>query len=364
MKSLEKCKSSQKSVPYHSTCKSSYLHRMRPKEQTEWHTKRDHSRIAYDQLCDYIEKYVINQKHSLSLKLAEDFFLNNLLESYGDAELSETLFSTAQIEERLKKTFDKKIKIVSKHKHGKIIAATNVEVAIHSKEYKDAATVQRAALILRREILNIKAQKITPPINSQKIIAGECEIPHGLQRFYSTLLCADNYRDQGSNKSQLLVKSLASDAIYNVTRGKIIPSKTVALGCAVKSLTTSHKVITILNRYGHTVSDDVIRNLETEAAYEIMKNDKICPSEVVSEKDLGTVCAFDNFDRHVDSILGKVIMNDTNGIVVQFVKDNDVSVTTADTLEDENDSNCEAGENHSQLAKFFMIAIFFSFFLQ
>lgn len=325
-------KSKKATIFYHSTCKSTYQYQAHPTDNNEWHKKRNHSHAAYNELCCYVKEQIINKKSCVSLKFAEEMYLQYLLESYGDAELHENIFSAARIGERLLKTFTKKLKIVNVPGQGKMLAAIQVNVAIDMTEYRNNEIIQRAAFLLRRKILDIKPNKIEPPINSQKIIDGECDIPDELNKFYTILLCAHNYRDRKSDKTQLLIKSLASDAIYNVTRGKVIPSKTVTLACSLKSLTTSHKVITILNRYGHVVSDDIIRNLETEAAYEIMKNSKVCPSEVIAKKNLGTLCAFDNFDRHVDSIMGKITMNDTNGIVVQNIDDTPDSIHTPEDM--------------------------------
>lgn len=63
------------------------------------------------------------------------------------------------------------------------------------------------------------------------------------------------------------VTSMASDAIFNVTRGTVKPWKHTALGLGMASLTGSKLTLQILNRSGHSISYTEAKALETEFAY-------------------------------------------------------------------------------------------------
>ena len=73
----------------------------------------------------------------------------------------------------------------------------------------------------------------------------------------------------------------------------------------MKTITSSRKVLTILNKYGHSISYTVAEELETELAYTVYEENKIIPSNIRINNELCTNVAFDNFDRFVDTFSGK-----------------------------------------------------------
>ncbi|GFW31675.1 uncharacterized protein TNCV_4683471 [Trichonephila clavipes] len=73
------------------------------------------------------------------------------------------------------------------------------------------------------------------------------------------------------------------------------------LGMTLKSLTSSRKIIDIINRYGHCISYQGIEELETE-----------------------TTVAYDNFDCFVETTNGKDTLHDTVGIIYQNIEANTI----------------------------------------
>ncbi len=59
----------------------------------------------------------------------------------------------------------------------------------------------------------------------------------------------------------------ASDAVFNCTRGTVCPWKHQFLGLGLGTLTGSKSLLTVLNRFGHCISYDEVKRLETEMAY-------------------------------------------------------------------------------------------------
>ncbi|KYN19744.1 hypothetical protein ALC57_07897 [Trachymyrmex cornetzi] len=139
--------------------------------------------------------------------------------------------------------------------------------------------------------------------------------------FYRTLLSGFNYRRESSSKTKLTAKSFSEDAIYAVTSGKIKPSKHINLGITLKSLTSSKKILNIVNSYGHCCSYNVVEELETEATFASTDRTEICPCDIQLKSDLKTGVAYDNFDRFVETIDGKDTLHDTVGIIFQDISE-------------------------------------------
>ncbi|GFW34023.1 hypothetical protein TNCV_287071 [Trichonephila clavipes] len=119
----------------------------------------------------------------------------------------------------------------------------------------------------------------------EDLINGECTIPEKLDRFFKAL---------------------------------IEPSKHITLGMTVKSLTSSRKMINILNRLGHCCNYNTLEKLETEATISSVNRSQICPPDSIQSPSLSTDVTFDNFDRYVDTLTGKDTLHDTVGIIYKI----------------------------------------------
>lgn len=157
--------------------------------------------------------------------------------------------------------------------------------------------------------------KLSDKVTTTDLIAGECDIPALLKTFYQTILRGYNYQRKNNSETELCSESLASDLIYAMTRGRIKPSKQIVLGMALKSLTSSKKVLNIINKLGHCVSYSVVKELETEAAYTSTSRSLQCPSNITLKGDVYTGVAFDNFDRFVETATGKQTLHDIVEII-------------------------------------------------
>ncbi|GFY61459.1 hypothetical protein TNIN_340721 [Trichonephila inaurata madagascariensis] len=100
----------------------------------------------------------------------------------------------------------------------------------------------------------------------EDLINGECTIPEKLDRFFKILI-------------------------------GVKPSKHITLGMTVKSLTSSRKMINIINRLGHCCNYNTLEELETEAMISSVSRSQICPPVIIQSPSLSTGVAFDNFDR-------------------------------------------------------------------
>lgn len=72
-------------------------------------------------------------------------FVQLLLESYEDNEMSVHMVSSVRIKNRILRTFNKEIKVLNVPPQGNFFVATNANLAVISEQCKDSEIVQRAA---------------------------------------------------------------------------------------------------------------------------------------------------------------------------------------------------------------------------
>lgn len=159
-------------------------------------------------------------------------------------------------------------------------------------------------------------------ISTKDVIAGEITVPTLVQTFFENLVTTGGDRNKKrpiSDNKKRRIESLAHDAIYAVTNGRIIPAKHLLLALTMKALTGRRKVIELLNRYGHCVSYSVAEEIETELIFSAMEKSRLLPDGLHQLPFLHTGVGFDNFDLFVDTLSGKETLHDTVGIVYQDV---------------------------------------------
>ena len=72
--------------------------------------------------------------------------------------------------------------------------------------------------------------------------------------------------------------ALASeDALFVVSHAGVKPSNQILRGTAVRLLTGSHKVLTMLNRFGHCFNQHAVEEIETELAYALIETQLALP---------------------------------------------------------------------------------------
>ena len=117
------------------------------------------------------------------------------------------------------------------------------------------------------------------------------------------------------------VLSLAQDMIFAVSQGRILTPKHVALPLTVRHLTRSEQVVTLLNRFGHGISDSKLSEIETAMAERVLQKGEssIYISENIDRSSCATVVIFcwDNNDLAEETLSGAGTTHCTNGIIIQ-----------------------------------------------
>ncbi|PIK40299.1 hypothetical protein BSL78_22854 [Apostichopus japonicus] len=136
-----------------------------------------------------------------------------------------------------------------------------------------------------------------------------------------------------SNKVELPVdimvrlRSIAQDIMYTNHHGRIVTTKHVALGVSIYHLTKNVQVLTLLNRFGHSVSHSYICELETAVAQDVIEEHKVLPQNIDSQ--IYTTAVWDNNDLSEKTLSGRWTTHNTNGILIQRSGDNSMTRTSS-----------------------------------
>lgn len=185
--------------------------------------------------------------------------------------------------------------------------------AIHLNTEK--CRFENVAYEITNSVKSLKRKQRNNEINVDNIIEGDCDIPKLLFDFVCNLIQGPDTRRKNCDEDYIRIKSLYSDIIYTITKGRIKPSKHLTLGLTIKSLTNSRKVLTMLNKYGHTINYNLAEEIETELTYFSLLENQLIPSSISVVNNLSTNLAYDNYDRFVETLSGKDTLHDTVGII-------------------------------------------------
>ena len=175
--------------------------------------------------------------------------------------------------------------------------ATQIAKKIHGE---DITTIWKCATILRNEILSLKSSPLNEGWSAENIIKGEVDIPENLQNFYKILYTGSESGPCSSRKTRL-TNSSSADAIFACSGGKLIPGKHLSLGLALKSMTGSKSVVSLLNRFGHCIGDETVRRMDMSFEEAVNQNNTILPSHIQISPNLSTGLAWDNFDNNIET---------------------------------------------------------------
>ncbi len=155
-----------------------------------------------------------------------------------------------------------------------------------------AEEIRHAAMTLRTEILAMPQTKTPTPTSVHTLKETSPPIPELTLLFFRTLIggLQPELGLNNTSRDSIERKALASasDAVFNCTRGTVRPWKHQSLGLGLGTLTGSKVVLTILNRFGHSISYDEVKRLETEIAYACSEGGRETPAGLYLQDGLGT----------------------------------------------------------------------------
>ena len=308
-----------KEAQYHHSCRNEKLkaaERLKaiPDEKTKVSSLK---RIASMEIMDYVEINILLGSRPEYLKSIYEHYI-----SICDAlELEPQYNSVSYLGEVLKKQFNERIQLSSPESRRKGVIVHNSLVDYKSisvvYDYKTSTEgqVKTAALLLRKVLKSVSKAEIKEPMNMENLLEGEGEVPAIVQTFFRTLY-GGPLLHKHSEATLRRAAAAGADALFIVSHGRLIPKKHILLSASIKSLTGSRKILTLLNKFGYTVSYTKEEEFETELASSILSRGKECPDGVKVGATMGT--AFDNYDELTNTLSGANTLHDTMGILYQI----------------------------------------------
>lgn len=112
------------------------------------------------------------------------------------------------------------------------------------------------------------------------------------------------------------VMAIAQDIVFAISRGRVVLPKHLALSMATRHLTRSSHLVSVLNRFGHGVSDSKLHEIETAAAERTLSQAVPVPTNIKPGNGTVYFC-WDNNDLTEETLSGAGTTHCTNGIVIQ-----------------------------------------------
>lgn len=204
--------------------------------------------------------------------------------------------------------------------------------------------VVRTARVLNSEIkgLQMSWQPKEENLKSDKV--GDY-IPHLLDVFLTVLITgkAIDKEKSSTERTVRLKESFAQDIVFSVTNGSVKTPKSVLFPCVVKSLCNNTEIVKLINKYGHGISYDLVQEIETEYALEVIdvqrENKVVIPAKVTAESVSSKVAVMvaDNIDIMECTLTGSGTSHRVNSILITETKKQGENRNSANESDDEED---------------------------
>ena len=311
---------------YHSTCRKAYT---RPPDNRgksidpKADATTEHHREAFDYLSEHIERNVITSYVVESMTMLRERYLSFMQDKFPESYNSD--YKTCKLKAKIERRFGDKIKFWQTPK-GELIYSASVATgqALESAfalALSADRQIQESAMIIRRQIFDMhrSSQDLPwpPPVTSLQ--SQEIDIPSLLVSFLSYLVSGN--QSSLSARARRFVNSCSQDICTNVTSGKWMMPKHLALAMTVRHLTGSAELITILNRLGHCRSYSQTLELETAICNAITSSGSILPASISVTNNSVLHFAWDNFDLNEETPTGYGTTHTAHGIAIQEVMD-------------------------------------------
>jgi len=208
-----------------------------------------------------------------------------------------------------------------KHFNDKIVFLTydhNKPEVVASKDFMEVNdtnkifTIKHAAKLIKEEIIyKFKDVKTTWPPSSDSLMKDGHDPPDIVYEFLKELT-------QGSDR---VIKSLAQDFVFSVTKGKVLQQKHLNLGLGLHNLSGSKKIVDIVNGFGHCIPYKLVCEIEAgqaDIALQSLNKTSILPLKPAGpDASVFTHFWVDNFDVKVEKTTGGGSINTTHLMAFQ-----------------------------------------------
>lgn len=319
---------------YHKNCFASLDNKLKANlkrkdvdERNQWQIVRNIHLSVFQQFQPYLSDRIIQNREVVALSDIFSYYMRQFTEeiSSSHAESMQSSFRQQHLLDKILKSRTDIAKIVYKKRtYLHTIDMDIQEVLSKGFEREDELTskIKSVAMEIRKKINQMEIRKLPKQnIPLKSIIEGECNIPDELYLLIEGIVQGPSWPSKSETKRKLIkqnkISAICDTIIFNTSDGETKPSSCLSLALAIKSLTSSRRVLNILNRLGYCLSYTVTAAIETELAYFCSTEHTILPFEL--SPTTYTHCAFDNYDLYVETLTGESTLHDTVGIAYQNV---------------------------------------------
>lgn len=279
---------------------------------------------AFEKLDEYIKDRIIKNRQTWAILDIYSLYKRLFQEEWNKCrQLTETIMKSQHLCAKILNANENVSKTLYRYRVFLHASDMSTEELLQKGfELEDTTKTQilNVGASIRKEILNIQKNEMPKRnITLKNVIDGECSVPEKLYTLIESIIESPRVNENTFSKRrdfrQTKIMSICSSIILTATSGECKPATCIQLALAVKSLTGSAKVLTMLNRLGFCPSYSVTEEIETELAFTCSIDKRILPYDF--NTSVITNVAFDNYDRYVETSDGKNTLHDTVGIAVQ-----------------------------------------------
>jgi len=243
---------------------------------------------AFEELSQFLKKEIAQKRKPLMASTIFNLYREGYLGVGGTVgEFSD--YSVQSLMNKVKKItgiqVDKESNKIGLFVFPSSMAKEEAEILVRNSSLREEE-IRCAAMTVRAEIASLPKTELPSPTSIHTLKETAPAIPHLTDLFFRTVM--NGLESDGAESTERKITAMASDAVFNCSRGSIRPWKNTALGLGISSLTGSKTVIRVLNRQGHAISYSRVKELETEIAYSCASEDRETPSGLVQSEVLAT----------------------------------------------------------------------------
>ena len=314
-----------KECKYHRSCRQGYFNSINNRKviiNPDQSSRKCHAN-TFEIIAKHIEKEIFVSKRSVLMSTIFDLYAAEYV-SNGGLQDDVDRYSVQSLTDKIGDRFKNKVSIslLDRRKgnilHDSSISETEAKASLtqNSDEYHLINKIISVALELRTLIKAMPKTKTPDHVSINTLKSSAPVLPEPVMILFRTLFQGlnTNLNDVVERK----VMAMASDTVFNTTRGTVRPWKHTVTGLALSSITGSKTVCQVLNRCGHAISYDEVKSLETEMAYACCKETRETPDGMtIADDSLATGTAWDNYDVLLETLDGKNTLHATFGIAYQ-----------------------------------------------
>ena len=175
-------------VQYHHQCKKEHFNKFSFECRQKEGSRKDKKakKIAFSNIIKMVNNNFIGKNNPMQLADLLDRDKTVYFDE-GDDEIKSQRFNVQNLAKKLRKNFeesDLKIQADSTRKiivwHGDLTYSSALNIAKQHSQRSDNSILE-CAMKLRKEILIIQLKPLEEPLNTQKVLAGEVELPDSLK---------------------------------------------------------------------------------------------------------------------------------------------------------------------------------------